>query len=1632
VPDYSLGRAHGKIEIDYDGSGADKAARDLDRVAESSTSADESLSKTQKTLGDTDRQMRSSSTSAEGYSARLRDVRQASDDLNSAEREHNATLLDSKSTIEDIEGSLRNLEDARKRHTTAIDSERDAHNALRDSMSAGERAMDSLKGILPNLTRHFDDLSNAEQEATDKAGGLSKALGIAAKAAMFFGQPEVSAGLYGASEAIDAVSDSADKGGSAIGGFVKDIAGLELAVGKVSGLALGGGALGGLAGLAGGAGLQGIVEVAGAAQQLSGVLGLLPAVIGGVGVVTTTLGVAFQGVDSALTDMMANDPKKFLQDIANMGPAAAQSMLQIAQFRDQFKLGAGAVQDSFFSKIAADIAPLIQTWLPALVSAGSQIAGLLGDAAHQLAELLQQPAAMEAFQTFIANVSAGLQALQPAMAPLLEIFTQFSVVGSSLFQQIGGQITHMLDFFAQLVDKMAASGQLRDWIEDGVEGFGQLINIAYLLGSAFGNVMNIAERFGGGGLLTWLEQVSIQINNWTQSAEGQKALTEFFSLLRQATDAFLPMLPPLVNGLMSIGKAFLELGIATAPGWQDFFNMFAQAMASLGPQIATMGPAINQFLHNMGVALINLVNQVGPQLPALFNAMSNAFSTLLPQIGPLVDAFLQLAEGVGPQLPKFFAAVTSLIEALLPYLPVLIGLVRDFVSVVTWFIEAGAKVIGWFSSFLGAIADAIANLPDTLGKIWDKISNFFEDLPHKALEWGKNLIKGLIDGMLDGSGLGALGGAAATIVGKIADWFQHSPAKVGPFSGDGYTLIRGQQMVKDMAAGMVSAQSAVEDAAQSTATAASTAMGAGVAGAPPAGGADAVAGALLPPNIAGADTSILSAYLKHQFPDNRGLKGLAKDLGKMLEVAQSGFNLINQHVVQPMFQALGMVPGLNQQQWKKMSPEDLAAQQQEELQRKALQDQKKQGPNWQDVLGPGVSPGTKPSASTTSPIKTDSSKQDIANYIINKALAEGYSMDQAKGIATQAYGESGFDPKISGGVQGVDEVIGIFQEMKAFSGGLSREERMDPQKNIDVYFQRLAEHGGPGAADIKKLLAETSVGGPAHPSNVGHWDRAVAGVQPFLEGYQKGAKSGPTWAQVTGAPAPGMPSGVKIGKDGSISVPTGTPLPAAAATQGGLPDAHGAHTQIAQIAAIANRFGLKLTAGKDDHSADGGFHPRGEAGDFSNGQGNTPQELAFAKYMAENFGPLLQELIYSDPNFSQLIGGGKDVTGSYSAKVLSDHTNHVHVALKDENAAAFLQALNGGVPLPGAPTPAVGSALSAGTGSGLLLPSGNTVDQLLDTTSKNVSINDQLLQAYLQGNPALAAQIDAAKTPGASDETTLGALNSISSTITDLKQQDAVGNKNAIQALQSTQNDIAKGAGFQQAPSALSQAQSLASGIGGAISGAFQVAQSYLDALTATQDIADRLVYGVRNTEDVNKLIDDYQKYITLAASIISEAGNIVSAVGAFTGGTDMGGTSAAGTALSLIAGVLQGINAAIDFGQQVYHIVGTYVGRALSFLTAGIGGTPLMGDVRFLLNKNTNQLITYSEDNPQNKNTLNVPNWLQPTYDAGSGSNPNPQVNTQWNIYAGPGQSPGEMLNETMWMYNTAGTTGAMAPANF
>lgn len=87
---------------------------------------------------------------------------------------------------------------------------------------------------------------------------------------------------------------------------------------------------------------------------------------------------------------------------------------------------------------------------------------------------------------------------------------------------------------------------------------------------------------------------------------------------------------------------------------------------------------------------------------------------------------------------------------------------------------------------------------------------------------------------------------------------------------------------------------------------------------------------------------------------------------------------------------------------------------------------------------------------------------------------------------------------------------------------------------------------------------------------------------------------------------------------------------------------------------MARGHGLTMTSG--NRPGDKGWHGVNRARDYSNGTGPTPQMMAFARFLASNYGSNLKELIYTPLGFS--IKNGQRVPPYARA----GHYNHVHVA----------------------------------------------------------------------------------------------------------------------------------------------------------------------------------------------------------------------------------------------------------------------------------------------------------------------------------------------------------------------------------
>lgn len=167
-----------------------------------------------------------------------------------------------------------------------------------------------------------------------------------------------------------------------------------------------------------------------------------------------------------------------------------------------------------------------------------------------------------------------------------------------------------------------------------------------------------------------------------------------------------------------------------------------------------------------------------------------------------------------------FAFIQGVVQAVIDWftnvlVPTLVavwaGIGAGLAAVGQFFADTWNGVISGVGGFIGGVIQHFLDLP---GKIMAALGNLGTFL----LDSGRALIQGFIDGI---SGMaGAIGGAVGGVLGAVADFFPHSPAKKGPFSGRGYTSHSGKALATDFAKSIAGEQATVGAAASKLMTAA--------------------------------------------------------------------------------------------------------------------------------------------------------------------------------------------------------------------------------------------------------------------------------------------------------------------------------------------------------------------------------------------------------------------------------------------------------------------------------------------------------------------------------------------------------------------------------------------------------------------------------------------------------------------------------------------------------------------------------------------------------------------------------------------------------------------------------------------
>jgi hypothetical protein len=414
-----------------------------------------------------------------------------------------------------------------------------------------------------------------------------------------------------------------------------------------------------------------IAALGGAALSASGAIGVLPGALLGAAAAVATLKVGLSGVGDALKNL--DDAKKFAEALKKLSPAAREFATAVRSLAPAWNSVRLDVQERLFAGLGQQFKLLSGAYLPSLKSGLGGISTEFNLIAKDFVGFATGARTVGNVDAIFRNITSALQVARPAAQNLAAAFLDIGVVGSELLPELAGELTAATGRFRTFIDEARRSGELKVWIQSGVDTLKTLGSIA---GNVGGTLLAVfaAQRQAGASLLDTLDRLTGGMERWARSAEGQRQMIAVFSEIRRTIDAIMPGLAALGQAAAQAVEAFANTGALVAAG--QAFSSMATAIAPLLPALGTLAGGV-------------------------VDALANALSAVSVVIGPIVSGLVGLLGALGP-IPGAVVAMALAFKGLQPINALITGL--------------GTK-IGGLAGRLGASAGAVSGITRTFSAL---------------------------------------------------------------------------------------------------------------------------------------------------------------------------------------------------------------------------------------------------------------------------------------------------------------------------------------------------------------------------------------------------------------------------------------------------------------------------------------------------------------------------------------------------------------------------------------------------------------------------------------------------------------------------------------------------------------------------------------------------------------------------------------------------------------------------------------------------------------------------------------------------------------------------------------------------
>lgn len=415
-----------------------------------------------------------------------------------------------------------------------------------------------------------------------------------------------------------------------------------------------------------------------------------------------------------------------------------------------------------FADFKSSLAPVVEVLAKGLSEALKIILPVVADVVKALAEFMRNNP----------QLAATILAVVGALAPLAPIIgTVVSIVGT--IASVIGAILPVIGAVAGVLAGLSAP------VLAVVAGIGLLV-------AAFVTALASSEPFR---------------NSLAQIFQGLVTMVQ-------------PIIAAVIPMLVQIGQAFIGMVTtvigALVPMVTTIVEIAAQIVSFLAPIVAFLIQTFSPAFEFIGKTVSDIFGFIGKVIADAVNIITGILNVFLSALrGDWEGAWNGLLNVLKGILDFIVSTITGAFDVVMHIFENLAKMLVDIWT--NLWNGIGDFVVGAWNGITKAIGDGVGSAVEFVKSMPGKIKDGLGNLGGLLLDSGKALIGGFIDGIK--SMIGGAKDAVGGVLKAIGDFFPHSPAKVGPFSGRGYTTHSGKALIGDFAGAIRAGRDEVADAA---------------------------------------------------------------------------------------------------------------------------------------------------------------------------------------------------------------------------------------------------------------------------------------------------------------------------------------------------------------------------------------------------------------------------------------------------------------------------------------------------------------------------------------------------------------------------------------------------------------------------------------------------------------------------------------------------------------------------------------------------------------------------------------------------------------------------------------------------